>query len=114
MKKVIQARKIRRNILGTGKRPRIVVFASNRYTYAQAVDDVSRRTLTAFSSLVLLKSKDREKKKKVEEAREVGLELAKILQKKKITQVIFDRNRYRYLGRVKALAEGLREGGLQI
>lgn len=96
------------------KLPRISVFASNRYTYAQAIDDEARKTLASYSSLKLARSKKLEKRKKVEAAKMVGLELVKIMKKEGITKAVFDRGRYVYKGRVKAVAEGLREGGLKI
>lgn len=96
------------------KLPRISVFASNRYTYAQAIDDEARKTLAAYSSLKLARSKKLEKRKKVDEAKMVGLELVKIMKKEGIIKAVFDRGRYAYKGRVKAVAEGLREGGLKI
>ncbi len=120
MKKINFERKLRRkrrisaNIFGTEKRPRVVVFRSNRYIYAQAIDDESKKTLASFSSLVLSKEKGYKKSKKSEEAKNVGQKLAEILAKKNIKEVVFDRSLYSYGGRVKALAEGLREGGIKV
>ena len=104
----MKKRKIKTHIRGTGKRPRICVFRSNRYTYAQAIDDEKQVTIVSFSSQKQAKSK------KVDQAKEVGLQLAKVLKAKKISQVVFDRNVYVYRGRVKAVAEGLREGGIKV
>ncbi len=120
MGKVNKDRKNRRkkrvsnNIFGTKDKPRISVFASNRYTYAQVIDDSGKMTLTSFSSLNLARSEKYKKDKKVFEAKLVGLELAKKVKEMKIKKAVFDRGKYSYKGRVKALAEGLREGGLQI
>jgi len=107
-KKLRKKRRIGSKIEGNANRPRVSVFRSNRYIYAQAIDDEKRVTLAAFSSLKMGKMK------KIEQAREVGKKLAKILKSKKINKVVFDRNVYVYKGRVKALAEGLREGGIEV
>jgi len=114
VKKINNNRVLRRkrrtslNMFGKTDRPRVVVFKSNQYIYAQAVDDEKRITLAAHSSLGY------QKIKKSEAARQVGVELGKKLLEKKITQVIFDRSIYPYLGRVKCLAEGLREAGVKV
>lgn len=107
-KKIRKKRRVSTRIKGNDKRPRISVFRSNRYIYAQAIDDEKQTTLLSFSSQKLAKSN------KVGQAKEVGLQLAKILKEKKIDEVVFDRNIYIYKGRVKALAEGLREGGIKV
>lgn len=120
MKKVELNRKIRRkkrvssNINGTNEKPRISVYRSNRYIYAQAIDDVTRSTIASVTNLLLKKDKVYVKAKKTDEAKEVGKTLAKKLIEKKIEKGVFDRGAYAYNGRVKALAEGLREGGLKI
>jgi large subunit ribosomal protein L18 len=120
MKQVTLDRTIRRkrrvseNVYGTKNRPRIVVFRSNRYIYVQAVDDVTKKTLAAFSSLKMARDKGYKKGKKVNEAKEVGKMLAGKMIEKGIKTGILDRSFYSYKGRVKALAEGLREGGLNI
>lgn len=113
-RKIRRKRRVSLNIVGTKERPRISLYRSNRYIYAQAVDDISRTTIAAYSSLQLIKDNKLEKLKKVEEAKKVGLELAKILKEKKAAKGVFDRSFYSYKGRVKALAEGLRDGGLEI
>jgi large subunit ribosomal protein L18 len=107
-------RRVSREIMGTSDRPRIAVFRSNKYIYVQAIDDVARKTLASFSSQHLKKAKDAVKMKKAEEAKQVGVKLAGLLKEKSIAKGIFDRSVYAYLGRVKSLAEGLREGGLII
>lgn len=107
-------RRISSRIRGDKNRPRITVFASNRYTYSQVIDDAGRVTVMSYSSLQLAKSKDYQKNKKTTEAKNVGLELARLIKPLGIKSAVFDRGRYAYKGRVKALAEGLREGGIQI
>jgi large subunit ribosomal protein L18 len=99
--------KIRTKVHGTLKRPRLSVFRSNSDIYAQLIDDEKGKVLASFSSLKIKKGKG------VERAKEVGLELAKLAKGKKVSTCVFDRGGYLYHGRVKALAEGAREGGLQ-
>ncbi len=84
---------------GTGERPRVTIFRSNRYIYAQAVDDEKKKTLLTKSA-----------GKKKDSAKRMGIELAEALMKKGIKSVVFDRGSYAYHGRVAAVAEGLREG----
>ena len=91
---------------------RVSVFRSLKAIYAQIIDDKKGRTLASASSLELTKGKSR-KISKLELARETGKLLAKKAQQKKIKKVVFDRGPYKYHGRVKALAEGAREGGLK-
>lgn len=98
----------KKRIHGTAQRPRLVVYRSNRYIYAQLVDDERGYTMAAASSIKM------NKKLNVETAREVGKEIAKIAVEKGIKKAVFDRNGYKYHGRVKALAEGAREGGIKI
>lgn len=112
-KRLRRKRRVSLNIKGTKERPRISVFRSNKYIYCQVVDDYGRKTLAAFSSLVF-KKKQKTKRTKSEEARLVGVELAKILKDKGIKQAVFDRGSYQYHGRVKEVADGLREGGIKI
>jgi large subunit ribosomal protein L18 len=102
---------IRNKIFGTAETPRLSVFRSNKYIYAQLIDDGSAKTLVDFSSQKLSSTKG---KTKIEQAFEVGKEIAKRALEKKIKSVVFDRGGYRYHGRVKALAEGAREGGLKL
>ena len=78
--------RISSKIDGDQKTPRIVVFRSNRYIYAQAIDDVSQKTIASFSSLAFKKAGSKEKLKKSEEAKKIGLELALILKEKKINK----------------------------
>jgi len=107
-------RKVRSKIEGTASRPRISINRSNRYIYAQAIDDEKRVTVASFSSLQLVKKNKVEKINKSQQALLVGKELATLLKNKKVAAAVFDRNQYIYMGRVKKIAEGLREGGLII
>ena len=104
-------RRIRRRIIGTAERPRLVVFRSNRGIEAQLVDDVDGRTLASASWVGLKKGF---KGTKSEQAAEVGKVLASNAKKAGIEAVVFDRGGYLFHGRVKALADGAREGGLRI
>jgi len=97
-------------IRGTAKRPRLSVFRSNKRIYAQLIDDEARKTLLAASEKEI---KPKAKQAKTEKAKLVGEILAKKALRKKIKQVVFDRGPFRYHGRVKALAEGARKGGLK-
>jgi large subunit ribosomal protein L18 len=103
--------RIRRTIKGTAERPRLSIFRSNKQIYAQLIDDISGVTLAAASSA----SKEFEamKAKKVDIAKEVGKAIAAKASQSGINAVVFDRGGYLYHGRVKALAEGAREAGLQ-
>ena len=102
-------RRVRSKISGTAERPRLAVFRSNLGIYAQLVDDVDGRTLAAASWHELPKSF---KGTKTEQAHEVGKRLAAAATKAGVEGCVFDRAGYLYHGRVKALAEGAREGGL--
>jgi large subunit ribosomal protein L18 len=103
-------RRVRGRVEGTAERPRLVVFRSNRGIEAQLVDDLAGKTLAAASWLNLKKSF---KGDKTEQAAEVGKLLAANAKKAKVEAVVFDRGGYLYHGRVKALADSAREGGLK-
>jgi len=102
--------RIRKKISGTSERPRLTVFRSNKQIYAQVVDDTLGSTIAAATSLGLEKPEDADKSKVAEL---VGEAIAHTLLEKGIKQVVFDRNGYIYHGRVKALADGARKGGLE-
>ena len=104
-------RRVRKRVQGTAERPRLVVFRSNRGIEAQLVDDLAATTLAAASSLHLKKSF---KGDKTAQAAEVGKELAAAAKKAGIETAVFDRGGYLYHGRVKALADAAREGGLKV
>ncbi len=99
-------KKIRRRVIGTASLPRLSVFRSNKYIYAQLVDDSKGVTLASASD------KELKGKNKTEKAKEVGVSLAKVAKDKKISKVVFDRGGFIFAGRVKALAEGARGEGL--
>jgi large subunit ribosomal protein L18 len=105
--------RVRRNLVGTAQRPRLNVFKSLAGIYAQVIDDGTGRTLVSASSV------DRDLREKVkgmkksEQAKVVGQAVAERAKSKGIQSVVFDRGGFRYVGRVKALADGAREGGLQ-
>ena len=98
--------RIRAKVKGTNEMPRLNVFKSNTALYAQIIDDIAGKTLVSLSS--------NEVKGKVglDKAKQVGVEIAKLAGTKKIKKVVFDRGGYIYTGKIKALAEGAREGGL--
>lgn len=102
---------IRRRISGDAARPRLSVFRSAKHIYAQVIDDVSQSTLVAASTLE--QEVCGERAKKTDFAKRVGQAIAKRCLEKGINKVVFDRNGFIYHGRVSALAEGAREGGLE-
>jgi large subunit ribosomal protein L18 len=102
--------RVRRRIFGTAERPRLVVFRSNRGIQAQLVDDLEAKTLVSAGHTQLKKTF---KGNKSEQAAEVGKLLAEKAKKAGIETIVFDRGGYLYHGRVKALADGAREGGLK-
>jgi large subunit ribosomal protein L18 len=103
-------RRICGKVAGTAERPRLAVFRSNKGVFAQLVDDETGKTIAGASWLGLKKSF---KGNKTQQAAEVGKALAEVAKKAGIEAVVFDRGGYLYHGRVKALAEGAREGGLK-
>lgn len=102
--------KIRSRLKGTSDRPRISVFRSNRYFFAQIINDEKHQTVASVSERSLKESEG----SKTERAKKLGLLLASLAKSKKLTKAILDRGRYSYHGRIKAFAQGLREGGLKI
>lgn len=106
-------RRIRMNIYGTATRPRLNVFRSLKHVYAQVIDDEAGHTLAAASSIEPELADALADKTKKEQAAMVGEKVAERALAVGIEQVVFDRGGYRYHGRVKALADGAREGGLK-
>ncbi len=104
--------RIRRKVNGTAERPRLVVFRSNEHVYAQVVNDENGTTLVSASTLSLSRSQEGLHGNRAGAA-SVGREIARLAKEKDITRVVFDRNGYLYHGRVKAVADGAREGGLE-
>lgn len=106
-------------IMGTKSRPRVRITRSNKHIFVQFIDDQSQNTLLSGNDKNVKLTKESEGKEgilgtKVLRAFALGEELAKKAKGKKITTAVFDRGKYRYHGRVKALAEGLRKGGIKI
>lgn len=109
-------KRVRSKASGTIKVPRLCVFRSNKHIYAQLIDDEKKKTLVSASDLDLKKSKTKSKKEltgKAAIAHRVGQILAEKALEKKLEKAVFDRGGYKYHGRVKALADGAREGGLK-
>lgn len=99
--------KIRAKISGTSIRPRLSVFRSNKFIYAQIIDDVKGKTLTETSDIKMTKGT------KTERAKQVGSMIAEVCNKLKIKEVVFDRNGFKYTGRIKLVADTARSGGLK-
>jgi len=108
IKRTLRHQRVRSKVIGTSDRPRLAVYRANANIYAQLIDDSVGKTLASASSIEI-----KAKSKKAEVAMEVGKLLAKKAGEQKIASVVFDRGGYKYHGRVKALAEGAREGGLK-
>ncbi len=100
--------RIRKHIRAVSDRPRLSVFRSNNFIYAQLIDDATGKTIIGLSEKVM-----KIKGTRTDKAKELGTQIAKLAIEKKIKAVVFDKGSYTYHGRVKALAEGAREGGLQ-
>lgn len=100
--------RVRSKVKGNSKIPRLCVFRSSNHIYAQLIDDEKGKTLMLASDL-----KTKSKKNKVALAAEVGKSIASLALEKKIEKVVFDRGGYKYHGRIKAVADGAREGGLK-
>ena len=106
-------RHVRRKIVGTADRPRLTVFRSSKHIYAQLIDDHAGVTLAAASSAVGDVKSAVHYGGNVKAAQAVGKKLAEVAKEKGVAKAAFDRGHYRYHGRVKALADAAREGGLQ-
>ncbi len=127
-KRLRRHKRIRAKIFGTAKTPRLCVFKSNKHIHAQLIDDEAGKTLLLVNDeglkgktkkeRVTEKKEGEEKKEilrtgKIARAYEVGKLIAKTAQEKQIEKIIFDRGGYKYHGRIKALADGARDGGLK-
>jgi len=103
----------RKKVQGSEVRPRLAVFKSNRFIYAQVIDDANGQTLVAASSLEKGLKEQFQGKVNLEVAKAVGTEVAKRASEKGISKVVFDRGGFLYHGKIRALAEGAREAGLE-
>ncbi|MSU44941.1 50S ribosomal protein L18 [Candidatus Nomurabacteria bacterium] len=106
-KRIRLKKKIRVRIKGTSERPRLSVFRSNKFIYAQVIDDITGRTLAQASDLKITKGT------KTDRAKELGKTIGQICLKEKISQVVFDRNGFKYTGRIKLVADEARASGLK-
>ena len=106
IKRIKRQKRIRARVSGTSTTPRLRVFRSNKFIYAQLIDDETSKTIAGTSDIKIAKGN------KTDRAKLVGIEIGKKAMEKKISKAVFDRAGYKYHGRVKALADGAREGGL--
>lgn len=106
-KRIRLKKKIRVKIKGTSERPRLTVFRSNKFIYAQVINDVTGKTLAQANDVKIAKGT------KTSRAKEVGKMIADIAIKAKIKKVVFDRNGFKYTGRIKLIADEARAGGLE-
>ncbi len=111
--RIMRHKRIRKHVRGTSERPRLSVFRSLTGIYAQVIDDEAGRTLVSASSIDGELRSEMQGLTKTEQARIVGKRLAERAVAQGITRVVFDRGGFRYMGRVKALADAAREGGLE-
>ena len=112
-KRIRRHQRIRTKIKGTASRPRLAIFRSNQHIYVQVIDDLKGKTLVAASDKEVNQDSKKKKMTKTIVAKEVGKLIALKAQKANISSVVLDRGGFNYHGRVKALAEGAREGGLK-
>ena len=110
--RVRRHRRVRKKVLGTAERPRLAVFRSNKHIYAQAIDDISGRTVASASTLEAERRGDATAT--VDAAKQVGQALAERVKAAGITAVVFDRGGFKYHGRVAAVADGARAAGLEL
>lgn len=106
LKRIRRQKKVRARVSGTSTKPRLAIFRSNEFIYAQLIDDTASVTLCAASDLKISGGT------KSERAGKVGAQIAELAKKKNIQEVVFDRGGFSYHGRVKALADAAREAGL--
>lgn len=107
-------KRVRGKIFGTSERPRLTVFRSNKNTYLQVINDEAGQTVAAANNLSLEKAKVKLTGTKIEQAVTIAKHLAKQLADKKIKAIRFDRGSYKYHGRLKAIADHLREAGIEV
>ena len=111
--KLLKRESLRGLVKGTGERPRLSVYRSNENIYAQIIDDTTSRTLVSCSTLDRDIKLENKNGRTCDASRIMGQKLAELSLKKNITKIVFDRGPYLYHGRIKALADGARSGGLQ-
>jgi len=111
--RVRRHKRVRKNLSGSAQRPRLAVFRSVTEIYAQVIDDAAGQTLVSASSIDKELREKVQGLKKSEQAKLVGKAVAERAKSKGISAVVFDRGGFKYMGRVKALADGARDGGLQ-
>jgi len=109
--RVSRKMRVRKKVTGTDLCPRLCVYRSLAYTYAQLISDESNKILAAASTREI--SADGKSKQSVESAKVLGSQIAKLAKEKSVEKIVFDRNGYLYHGRVKAVADGVREAGFQ-
>lgn len=105
--------RVRRKVQGTAERPRLCVFRSSKHIYAQLIDDAAGVTLASASTVDSSFGEDKKSRCNIKFAKEIGKKISQIAKEKKIAAVVFDKGGFKYHGKVKALAEAAREGGLQ-
>jgi large subunit ribosomal protein L18 len=111
--RIKRKKRIRKKVIGTSERPRLCVFRSARHIYAQVIDDTRCHTLTAASTVEKTFKKSSEKGGKITVANQIGKLIAERAIKQGINKVVFDRNGFLYHGRLKAVSDGARAGGLE-
>lgn len=111
--KKLKRKSIRGQVKGTLEKPRLSVYRSNENIYAQIIDDINSKTLVSCSTLDRFIKLEIYNSRTCDASRLIGKKLAELSLKKNITRIVFDRGPYLYHGRIKALADGAREGGLQ-
>lgn len=113
-KEMRRQKRVRKNVVGTAEKPRLSVYRSLQHIYAQLIDDASGKTLASCSTLTKeIKGASGDKRTKTQTAELIGETIGKQAVELGLKHVVFDRNRYRYHGRVKAVAEGARKAGLE-
>ncbi|MDA3864869.1 MAG: 50S ribosomal protein L18 [Deltaproteobacteria bacterium] len=108
----IRKKRGRRKIFGTKDKPRMTVYRSNKNIYVQVIDDLEGKTICATSTLNQDMKPELDDLSKIEQAKKVGIKIAELCKENKVKTVVFDKSGFRYHGRVRSLAEGAREGGI--
>jgi len=114
LSRIKRHRRIRKKVFGTSDRPRVSVYKSLRHIYAQVIDDTAGKTLISVSTLGKNMKEKISGKTKKEKAKEIGILLGKMVKEKDINKLRFDRGGFKYHGRVKSFAEGLKESGIEV